>query len=221
MQQNDMYKSPKLYDKPHKFFEKYLDNDLGKMAEYLTMVYTDIENATLRGVSPLGSKRKENWLESGSVSTVKWSEYNVFQFYNEEVYNVFSAIKDLVVEACDYYGVDFKKEQYHVQGWFNINDRKTGKLNWHDHGGPWAPFYHGYYSIKAEPSSTFYKLENREDMIVENHNKDNRLILSEMGHPHAQGDWDWDGPRITLAYDIVPRRYLDGLAEPQHWIPLV
>lgn len=220
MQQNDIYKSQKLYDKPHKFFEKYLDNDLEKMGRYLLKAYTDIENATLRGVSPVGSKQ-EYWLESGSISTVKWSEYNVFQFYNEEVYNVFSAIKDLVVEACDYYGVDFKKEKYYVQGWFNINDRKSGKLNWHDHGGPWAPFYHGYYSIKAEPSSTFYKLENREDMIVENQNKDNRLILSEMGHPHAQGDWDWDGPRITLAYDIVPLRFLAAQAEPQHWIPLV
>jgi hypothetical protein len=221
MQGNDMYKSPKKYNKPHKFFEKYLDNDLGKMADYLTKAYTDIENATLRGVSPVGSKREEYWLESGSISTVKWSEYNVFQFYNEEVYNVFSAIKDLAVEACDYYGVDFKKEKYYVQGWFNINDRKVGKLNWHDHGGPWAPFYHGYYCIKAEPSSTFYKLENREDMIVENHNKDNRLILSEMGHPHAMGDWDWDGPRITLAYDIVPLRFLEKIQEQQHWIPLV
>lgn len=221
MQGQDLYSLPKKYDKPHKFFEKYLDNDLNKMADYLTRVYTDIENANLRGVSPVGSKRQEYWLDSGSISTVKWSEYNVFQFYNEEVYNVFSAIKDLVVEACDYYGVDFKKEQYFVQGWFNINDRKVGKLNWHDHGGPWAPFYHGYYSIKAEPSSTFYKLENRDDMIVENQNKDNRLILSEMGHPHAMGDWDWDGPRITLAYDIVPLKYLAATSEPQHWVPLV
>ena len=42
-----------------------------------------------------------------------------------------------------------------------------------------------------------------------------------MGHPHAQGDWDWDGPRITLAYDIVPLRYLQAQSKPQHWIPLL
>jgi len=221
MQGFDIYKQAKKYDKPHKFFEKYLNNDLDKMSDYLKGAYHDIANATLPGVSPVGSNGEEYWLESGSISTVKWSEYNVFQFYDEQVYNVFSAIKDLTVEACDYYGVDFKKEKYYVQGWFNINDRKTGKLNWHDHGGPWAPFYHGYYCIKAEPSSTFYKLENREDLIVENKNKDNRVILSEMGHPHAQGDWDWDGPRITLAYDIVPLRYLQAQSKPQHWIPLL
>lgn len=55
-----------------------------------------------------------------------------------------------------------------------------------------------------------------------NENKDNRLIVSEMGHPHAMQDWDWDGPRITIAYDIVPLNNLIAHdAQPQHWIPLL
>lgn len=220
MQENNIYVKPKMYDKPHKFFERYLDNDLNKMTDYLVQIYRDMQNANIRGVSPVGSKHDKYWVESGSISTVKWTEYNVFQFYNEEIYNVYSAIKDLAFEACDYYGVDFKKQKYYIQGWFNINDRKLGKLNWHDHGGPWAPFWHGYYCIKAEPSSTFYKLENRDDLVVENQNKDNRLILSEMGHPHAMGDWNWDGPRITLAYDIVPLETIKMYPEQQHWFPL-
>jgi hypothetical protein len=220
MQDHNIYVKPKMYDKPHKFFERYLDNDLNKMTDYMVQIYRDMQNANIRGVSPVGSKHDKYWVESGSISTVKWTEYNVFQFYNEEIYNVYSAIKDLAVEACDYYGVDFKKQKYYIQGWFNINDRKLGKLNWHDHGGPWAPFWHGYYCIKAEPSSTFYKLENRDDLVVENQNKDNRLILSEMGHPHAMGDWNWDGPRITLAYDIVPLETIKMYPEQQHWFPL-
>jgi hypothetical protein len=220
MQSHNIYDMPKAYNKPHKFFEKYLDNDLNQMTNHLIQVYRDMQNANLRGVSPVGSNNDKFWIESGSISTVKWTEYNVFQFYTDEIYNVYSAVKDLTLEACDYYGVDFKKQKYYIQGWFNINDRKVGKLNWHDHGGPWAPFWHGYYCIKAEPSSTFYKLENRDDLVVENHNKDNRLILSEMGHPHAMGDWDWDGPRITLAYDISPLSSIQS-ATQQHWIPLV
>jgi hypothetical protein len=222
MQGRSIYDMPKAYNKPHKFFEKYLDNDLNKMTTHLIQVYRDMQNATLRGVSPVGSENDKFWIESGSISTVKWTEYNVFQFYTDEIYNVYSAVKDLTLEACDYYGVDFKKQKYYIQGWFNINDRKVGKLNWHDHGGPWAPFWHGYYCIKAEPSSTFYKLENKDDLIVENHNKDNRLILSEMGHPHAMGDWDWDGPRITLAYDVAPLSSIKmASVTQQHWIPLV
>lgn len=220
MEEKNIYVQQKQYDKPHVFFEKTLDNNLDKMSNYLTKVYDEIVNATLRGVSPVGYKGEESWVESGSISTVKWSEYNVFQFYNDEIYNVFCGVKDLLLEACEYYGVDFKKEKYYLQGWFNINDRKVGKLDWHDHGGPWAPFFHGYYCIKAEPSSTFYKLENRDERIVENHNKDNRMIMSEMGHPHAQGDWDWDGPRITLAYDVVPLRFIKDYDQHQHWLPL-
>ena len=221
MKHRSMYEIPKTYNKPHKFFEKYLDNDLDKMSNFLLKINEDMNNATLRGVSPLGSKRDTLWMESGSVPTVKWTEYNVFQFYTEEIYNVYSAVKDLTLDACDYYGVDFKKQKYYIQGWFNVNDRKVGKLDWHDHGGPWAPFWHGYYCIKAEPSSTFYKMENKDELLVENHNKNNRLILSEMGHPHAMGNWDWDGPRITLAYDVTTLERIGYYPEHQHYIPLV
>jgi hypothetical protein len=210
-----------LSSKPHKFFERYLDNDLDKLSAFLQEKYELIENAKLRGIENLGSN--EAWLESGSLSTVKWREYNVFQFYSPEIYNVFKAISEVVREACQYYEVDFEKQKYMVQGWFNINYSDSGKLNWHDHGGPYAPHFHGYYSIKAEPSTTYYQIKDGSDRVAENENKNNRLIVSEMGHPHAMGDWSWDGPGITLAYDIVPLEFL--VAEPatiqQHWIPLL
>lgn len=215
----DFYSMPKLYDKPHKFFEKFLNNDLDKMSTFLHKKYDQIERADVFGVSKLHSEKQEYWLESGSISTVKWREYNVFQFHSGEIYNLYVGVRDLVKEACEYYGIDFAKEKYMIQGWFNINHSKIGKLDWHDHGGPWAPNFHGYYCVKAEPSSTFYKIENKEELIFENKNIDNRLIISEMGHPHAQGNWDWDGPRITVAYDIIPLRFIEK-AEEQHYIPL-
>jgi hypothetical protein len=216
---NDIYSIPKTYDKPHKFFERYLNNDVDKLANYLIQKYDDIEHGRVPGVK---LEKETAWADSGSVSTMKWKEYNVFQFNNEEIYNVFLGVKDAVLEACDYYGVDFNKQKYMVQGWFNINYNHIGKLGWHEHGGPWAPYFHGYYSIKSEPSITYYKINNDDNNIKENHNVNNRLVLSEMGHPHAMGDWDWDGPRITLAYDILPLQYLlDTMSVEQHWIPLV
>jgi hypothetical protein len=215
------YNLSKKNDKPHKFFDRVLDNNLDKMSIFLSKVYKDIEDATLPGVSPIGSKEHEIWLETGSSSTIRWNQYNVFQFYSEEIHNVFASLRELVIEACEYYGLDFEKEKFYVQGWFNINDRKIGKLDWHDHGGPYAPFFHGYYCVKAEPSITYYKINNDDNNIFENINKDNRMIVSEMGHPHAMGDWGWDGPRITLAYDIVPLRFVKNFNEEQHWVPLV
>ena len=38
------------------------------------------------------------------------------------------------------------------------------------------------------------------------------------------GDWEWDGPRITIAYDVLPLGLLmmpdQKLSIEQHWVPL-
>jgi hypothetical protein len=123
-------------------------------------------------------------------------------------------------EACEYYEIDFDRQKFMVQGWFNITHSGKGKLDWHDHGPSGAPNFHGYYSVSAEPSTTHYRVFDKE---IENHNVNNRAILSEMGHPHAMADWDWEGPRITVAYDLTPLADLKrfGMDQEQHWIPLV
>jgi hypothetical protein len=208
--------------KEHKFFERYLSNDLDKLSSELTSRYELITTAKLAGITP---NFRGAWESSGSLSTVKWQEYNVFQFHIPEIHSLYKAISDMVKEACEYYEIDFNDQQYMVQGWFNINHANVGKLDWHDHAakGQFAPYFHGYYCVKAEPSITQYRLFDKEDMVVDNVNKNNRAIVSEMGHPHAMGDWSWEGPRITVAYDILPLRNLipTGTETEQHWIPLL
>jgi hypothetical protein len=203
---------------PHKFFERYLDNDLNNLSEELRVRYEKIKNADVLGVTPL--TEKDLWQESNSVSTMKWRQYNVFQFSIPEIYSLYLSIREMAKEACEYYDIDFEKQRYMLQGWFNINSNsKGGKLNWHDHGPNGAPAFHGYYCVNAEPSTTHYVVF---DKRVENVNKNNRAILSEMGHPHAMGDWDWDGDRITVAYDLLPLDEIVsfGMENEQHWIPL-
>jgi hypothetical protein len=211
-------KSVSKSTQPHKFFERFLDNNLTVLSAELQDRYAKIEQAKLVGVSPVTDN--ENWKQSNSVSTMKWRQYNVFQFHSTGLYNLYSAIRSMTIEACDYYGLDFAKEQFMVQGWFNITHAGKGKLDWHDHGPDGAPNFHGYYSVSAEPSTTHYLVFDKE---VENNNINNRAVLSEMGHPHAMADWDWEGPRITVAYDIIPLRDLQKFAmnQEQHWIPLV
>jgi hypothetical protein len=204
--------------KPQKFFERFLDNDLEKLASELEKRYELIEQAKILGVTPV-SEEDGAWKSSGSISTMKWRQYNVFQFNLPEIHNLYSAVSEMVKEACEYYELDFKKEQFMVQGWFNINHSNVGKLDWHEHGPDGAPNFHGYYAVKAEPSETHYVVW---DQYKININTNNRAILSEMGHPHAMGDWKWEGPRITIAYDIIPLRGLVGdMNAEQHWIPLV
>jgi hypothetical protein len=202
---------------PHKFFERFLDNDLSQLAEDLQTRYKLIKNAEILGVTEINDK--DIWKESGSISTVKWREYNVFQFHTKEIYNLYLSVGEMVREACKYYEIDFDSQKFMLQGWFNINYSGNGKLDWHEHGQSGAPNFHGYYCVAAEPSQTHYVTF---DEFKINENKNNRAVLSEMGHPHAMGNWDWDGPRITVAYDIQPLETLmkAGLDHEQHWIPL-
>lgn len=198
---------------PHKFFERQIDvNNLEELENFLLLQYNRIQ----LGEVLKGRNEGTPWDNSGSESTIQWSKYNVFQFYNPNLHTLFRAIRDMTIEASEHYGLDFVKEQYMVQGWFNINYNHIGKLDWHEHGGDGAPSFHGYYCVKAEPSITHYRVFDKE---IDNINKNNRAILSETGHPHAMADWNWDGPRITVAYDIVPLRFIPQEWE-QHWIPL-
>lgn len=211
-------KSVSQSTQPHKFFEVFLENDLEQLKVELIDRYHKIKSAEVFGVSEL--KDNEMWKASNSVSTMKWREYNVFQFHIDGIRKLYDGVSKMVREACEYYNVDFEKEQFMIQGWFNINEAHNGKLDWHEHGSYGAPTFHGYYSVSAEPSVTHYVVFDKQ---VENHNVNNRAVLSEMGHPHAMGDWDWSGPRITVAYDVLPLKSLQsgpGMTQEQHWIPL-
>lgn len=208
---------PSKSTQPHKFFERFLDNDLQDLSALLHDRYNRINN----GEIVKGELRRSGaFEESNSITTMNWFQYNAFQFYHPAIHNLAKAVKEMAQEACEYYSIDFDAQQFMVQSWFNINYTKKGKLDWHEHGGGGAPVFHGYYCVSAEPSTTHYRLFDRD--VVDNVNKNNRAILSETGHPHAMADWDWEGPRITIAYDVTPLRIVTEMgAVEQHWFPLL
>jgi hypothetical protein len=212
-----VFKSISKSVQEHRFFESFLENDLESLSTELRKRYELIKNAELLGVTPVGEN--EAWKSSNSISTMKWQQYNVFQFHIPELYNLYKAVGKMVREACEYYEIDFDSQDFMLQGWFNINHAHNGKLDWHEHGPDGAPNFHGYYCVRAEPSETHYITTQGPKINV---NKDNRAVLSEMGHPHAMGDWDWQGDRITVAYDVIPLKSLiaAGIEQEQHWIPL-
>ena len=212
-------KNNNLLMKEHKFFERQLDLDLSDLQIFLLLKYNEISNCTMPGITPLFQKGEDSeiFLETKSISTIKWKEYNVFCLYHEGLYTLLRHIKDLILEASEYYELDFNKEKYYIQGWFNVVEASKGKLDWHGHGERGLGF-HGYYCVNAAPSSTYYKINGGE--IVENINLNNRLILSEIGHDHAMGDWNWDGPRITIAFDVWPLRNVKGNTPENHFFPL-
>lgn len=225
-----------LSDYPHQFFYRDLKLNLNEVSKILKFEYNRIENAEMRGIKPFDKKNPENEIfkESKSISTIKSREYNAFQMYYPFMHELYSAVVDMVREACNYYDFDYNSEQWICQSWFNINKKENGgRLHFHDHIdqshiGKYLAF-HGYYAVNAEPSITTYKIG---DGIKQNINKNNRALLSAVGFPHAMEEWNWEGERITIAYDVVPLKYynqLNFLNSPikdhegfweQHWFPL-
>lgn len=149
----------------HKFFEKFLNNNLDDLQRFLEIQYGRIESGDLIK----GPKNEQTaWDSSKSETTIQWNKYNVFQFYHPAIFQLFKSVREMTLEACKHYNLNFELEQFMVQGWFNINYNKKGKLDWHEHGGNGAPHFHGYYCVKAEPSTTHYRVFDKE---IENINK--------------------------------------------------
>ena len=56
--------------KQHKFFERYLDNDLDDLSNFMQQQYYKMENLELKNITAVNDK--DVWLQSSSVSTIKW-----------------------------------------------------------------------------------------------------------------------------------------------------
>lgn len=219
-----------IKEKPeHKFFDRMLDNNLDELHKYLTQKNKEI----LSGDFPNINKDNIEYIKSqfGFVSVTQLgARYNIFDFGNESINKIQLALKDLTKEACDHYGINFEEQDYVIHGWFNFDPNigtkgSTPMLDddsiFHDHAqGHGAPDFHGYYCVKAEPSITYYKINNGSD-IFENHNIDNRVLVSETGHPHSVGTWAEKDVRITIAYDIMPSKSVSHYDDfDMIWIPL-
>jgi hypothetical protein len=196
--------------KEHKFFKVKLDNDLESLSSYLNELNSKMVDMTFPGISKavlFGASQKKN------IATTLASHYNLFSYDNKEIQKLKDALRLLTIQACEYYDIDFEENDFHIRGWFNLDNKLPNLLispmindnNFHDHSSATgAPEFHGYYSVNAEPSSTYYKINKTNVHEVVNEN--NVAIFSETGHPHGRGDWFEDKPRITLAYDIAPKQ---------------
>lgn len=218
--------------KPHKFFDIYVENDLNDLFQYLITLNKKIIDDNVCNIpNDIFLKYKD---KPGAPTMFGINHYNIFTFTNSGIYNLYKSLAKLAKEACEYYNINFDDQRYLIHGWFNLdyktisNKKETGGVNpiknphhFHDHsGGMGVPWFHGYYCVNAEPSSTFYKINGDDNKVFENINKNNRAILSETGHPHGRDDWFEDKPRITIAYDISPSNNILSF-EPHKWIPLI
>lgn len=201
------YEMKDVTGKPHKFFESTLFPNGQGVREFADAWYQ-----YLKEKNPTMGKAL-NYLEDvdGSAMMDLILSENILGSYSHFAYDILSEIKKLVIEACDYYEIDIKEERYYIHSWLNyaygprvVNDDQI-KLD--DHG--WNPKHlHGYYAINAEPSTTFYELDEpykgHPSGLFPLENKNGRVLLSMNGYQHGVGSWLKKEPRITLAYNIMP-----------------
>lgn len=200
--------------KEFKIFEKELNIDLNELLDYLDKKHDQILNNDLEEINYLTDMMVKKYNKLNNAPTKLNQKYNIFNFQNEMIDTIYAELLDLTKTANLYYGQDFSTQQYMIRGWFNVDnpssqnhDPRINKRLFHDHlGGHGAPDFHGYYCVNAEPSITYYQIED--EVFFENINKNNRLILCQNGFPHGRGNWNGCDQRITIAYDIVPKSRL-------------
>lgn len=207
----------------HKFFTKDLSLNLNDVS----ILLYDFLDSVIPTVAP--SELLEKFADNtDGLPTASLSYYNLFFSQQEDIKKLAIHLNELLTEACTYYGIDYDSHKWGLQGWFNKQSKETmwdvspidNNDKWHEHqDGSGAPKFHGYFCVNAEPSVTVYMVNKDPENIKVNVNKNNRAVLSEVGHPHGMGNWRVDGDRLTIAYDIIP---IEDLPEKEHnsWVLL-
>ena len=54
------------------------------------------------------------------------------------------------------------------------------------------------------------------------YSKDGYLMVSQNGDKHSTQPWEYEQPRITLAFDVAPESEINPYDfHPNHWTPLL
>jgi len=151
-----------------------------------------------------------------TLSTELYAKYNLLMYPFEEFHELYTAIRET------FHHIDVSDDTHYIQCWLNYYQKGTF-IDWHGHWPPEQRGWHGFYCVDCEPSKTTYKLprnENRKNIIVDVPSINDQLVISKSdGDQHRTWPWEHDDrPRITIAFDIMPREF----AQPgfNHWLPL-
>lgn len=143
-------------------------------------------------------------------------KYNFLLYTLPGIHELFVSIRDSFFMLHKlHYGDNPPKEPYYIQSWLNFYF-KGDFIDWHHHDWNmnrplhFDPAWHGFVCVDTEPDSkTSYRWKNLPHTI-EVPSKDGLLVLGlSNGDVHKSSEWlDDTRPRITIAFDIVPRRNL-------------
>jgi len=203
---------------------KMLDLDLKKMNKSCHKMYLFIkENFTPDG--------KTDYSGQSTMTTKLYSQYNLMMYPQPEFHELFLEIQKYFHELAN------PTEPHYAQFWLNFYTNGE-YIDWHHHWPMSYKAWHGFYCVNSEnpESKTTYRVPPANGMQIKNPekheeveiiSKNNLLVISpSAGDQHRSWPWEGNGePRITIAFDIVPRSQFNKESNPatkqkNHWIPI-
>jgi len=149
------------------------------------------------------------------TTTHVFNQYNLLMYPLDQFHELYFEIQKMYRE------INQSSEQMYIQCWLNFYN-KGQFIDWHSHWGIGSGAHHGFFCVDVEPSSyTSYKFPIDDTIkIVDVESKNNLLVMGKTDRDqHKSSEWNNDYPRITIAYDIVPKN-LVPLNMLNHWMPI-
>jgi hypothetical protein len=163
------------------------------------------------------SENKQDYSGQSTLTTKLFGSYNLLLYPLPELHELYNGIKDFFhrVNTLE----NAKNEKYYIQCWLNFY-QKGEFIDWHGHWEPEKRTWHGYFCVDVEPSHTTYIMPNTNGKKVDIHSKNNLLVMSRSdGDVHKSSEWPFEErPRITIAFDIVPRNVISHEKSLNHWL---
>jgi hypothetical protein len=156
------------------------------------------------------SKLLLNNLDDMSITTMLMGSYNIFMFDVPAIKKIYLYLRNAIKNKL------YKEGSNHIflHGWLNVSKRPSvtkdvfesqinnNMLQEFIDNRP-KNIYHGYVSVFANGSKTFFRFNNQQDHVITN--VDGKIIITDMGHPHAIDYWDSSSQRITIGFDIIQK----------------
>ena len=154
---------------------------------------------------------EKGYTGQSTMTTGVFQAYNLLMYPLPQMHELYEGIRSTFHKINDK-----KDETFYIQCWLNYYN-KGDFIDWHNHWPPSCNSWHGFFCVNCEPSSTTYKLQD--GTVVDVESKNNNLVISKSdGDLHRTWPWEYDEPRITIAFDIIPARHLPFIIN--HWMPI-
>lgn len=149
----------------------------------------------------------------GTATTRVFNQYNMLLFPFPGMYELYEAMYNISLNH-----IDTSETNWYMQAWMNYYE-KDDYIDWHQHFISTPNSWHGFYCVDCRDSVTSYKFPDGNSAEIPS--TDGNLVIGiSNGDKHRTWPWKYDdGPRITIAFDVVPEDQINfGV---NHWIPLL